>query len=191
MNIPLMKTMLQILLAAATMVACATAEPGKPDDPKVLHTIEIVGLEEGEPVLIVKKQDEILFKEPAMGWLIDSHWSPQGGFLAINERRGNSGDYLWILDVRNRRVIKRPEDKTWEAMEKKGIAALDAKAREKWGQDAEGDRSWGSAARWENEHTLIANVAVRYLNEKSVKDESPVLYHEIKLHIKPGGITLD
>jgi hypothetical protein len=199
----------RILIATVALASFAAAEPQEsrapwntpvpgqaagdnaPKDPKEMYSVEIVGLEEEKPLLIVKKGDEVLFKEEAEGWLLDIQWSPQGGYLAIDERRGNSGDYLWILDIRNRRVLKRPEDKTWETMESKGIAALDATARQKWSEEAEGDRSWGTADRWENEQTLIAKVAVRYMNAKAVEDENNVLSKEIKLHIKPEGITVE
>src|ERR1700692_2206967 len=38
-----------------------------------------------------------LAKYPTQGYLIDAFWSPDGSYVAVDNRRGNSGDYLWVF----------------------------------------------------------------------------------------------
>jgi hypothetical protein len=52
------------------------------------------------------KQD--LAKHPTQGYLIDAFWSPDGKYVAVDNRRGNSGDYLWVFSLRDGSAIKMP-----------------------------------------------------------------------------------
>jgi hypothetical protein len=54
------------------------------------------------------KQD--LAKYPTQGYLIDAFWSPDGKYVAVDNRRGNSGDYLWVFSLRDGSAIKVPID---------------------------------------------------------------------------------
>jgi len=47
---------------------------------------------------------------PTMGYLLDVFFSPDNALVAINNRRGNAGDYLWVISLRDGRVIKMPDD---------------------------------------------------------------------------------
>jgi hypothetical protein len=31
------------------------------------------------------------------GYLIDAFWSPDGRYVAVDNRRANSADYLWVF----------------------------------------------------------------------------------------------
>jgi hypothetical protein len=45
-----------------------------------------------------------------MGYLLDVFFSPDGSYVAINNRRANSGDYLWVISLRDGKAIKMPDD---------------------------------------------------------------------------------
>ena len=49
-------------------------------------------------------------KYPTEGYLIDAFWSPDGRYVAVDNRRANSGDYLWVFRLRDGRAIKTPVD---------------------------------------------------------------------------------
>jgi hypothetical protein len=81
--------------------------------------------------LVLRKGNETVVREPTMGFLLDAHWSPDGKHVAINSRRGNSGDYLWVLRLSDGKVLKRPEDGSasdWESAAAKAFKADDPRA---------------------------------------------------------------
>ena len=49
-------------------------------------------------------------KYPTEGYLIDAFWSSDGRYVAVDNRRGNSGDYLWVFGLRDGNAIKMPID---------------------------------------------------------------------------------
>ena len=56
------------------------------------------------------------------GYLLDAFWSPDGKYVAVNNRRANSGDYVWVFRLSDGRAIKRPvdavqEQRPWEYFE--------------------------------------------------------------------------
>lgn len=65
--------------------------------------------------LVVRAGDRVLSRLPTMGYLIDAFWSPDGKYVAVNNRRANSGDYLWVFSLPDGRAIKTPVDVTLPA----------------------------------------------------------------------------
>ena len=45
-----------------------------------------------------------------MGYLLNVFFSPDNGYVAINNRRANAGDYLWVISLPNGKAIKMPDD---------------------------------------------------------------------------------
>ena len=45
-----------------------------------------------------------------MGYLLGAFFSPNNEYVAINNRRANSGDYLWVISLRDGNAIKMPDD---------------------------------------------------------------------------------
>jgi len=45
-----------------------------------------------------------------MGYLLDVFFSPNSAYVAINNRRANSGDYLWVISLPDGKAIKMPDD---------------------------------------------------------------------------------
>ncbi|HJT79876.1 MAG TPA: hypothetical protein VJ719_01660 [Chthoniobacterales bacterium] len=101
-----------------------------------------------EFTLIVSANGKTLSKVPTYGYLIAAHWSGDGKHVAINNRRGNSGDYVWVFDLNSGKAVKQPDDRNGEAWQK---AAADAVHKEF--PSANEDtliRDWVTAQGWEN-----------------------------------------
>jgi len=45
-----------------------------------------------------------------MGYLLDVFYSADNSYVAINNRRANAGDYLWVISLRDGQPLKIPED---------------------------------------------------------------------------------
>jgi hypothetical protein len=61
--------------------------------------------------LELKHASRTVASYPTSGFLLKVYWSPGNEFVAINNRRANSGDYLWILSLKDGSVLKRPDDR--------------------------------------------------------------------------------
>lgn len=51
-----------------------------------------------------------ILKLPTHGYILSAFWSPDGKYVAINNRRDNSGDYLWVISMTNGKVVKAPDE---------------------------------------------------------------------------------
>ena len=74
--------------------------------------------------LELKSASGTLASYPTSGYLTEVHWSPGSDFVAINNRRGNSGDYLWILSLKDGSALKRPDDRLEEELREVVQAAV-------------------------------------------------------------------
>ena len=71
-----------------------------------------------ECTLRVSAGAKTLAKFPTMGYLLDVFFSPDNAHVAINNRRANAGDYLWVISLRDGKAIKMPDDLAEEAGKK-------------------------------------------------------------------------
>jgi hypothetical protein len=60
--------------------------------------------------LRVSSNSRILAEFPTMGYLLDVFYSADNRYVAINNRRANAGDYLWVISLRDGQPLKIPED---------------------------------------------------------------------------------
>lgn len=72
--------------------------PGETEESYEFWTLEVAT--DGSPVV----------KASTFGCLLECRWSADGNLVAINNRRANSGDYLWVVNVKSGSVLKRPDD---------------------------------------------------------------------------------
>jgi hypothetical protein len=66
--------------------------------------------DEGFLTIAVRHGKQDVSKYPTEGYLIDAFWSPNGRYVAVDNRRANSGDYLWVFRLSDGRAIKMPVD---------------------------------------------------------------------------------
>lgn len=64
----------------------------------------------GDYTLILSNRKRLLSKVSTTGYLIDALWSPDGRYVAVNNRRGNSGDYVWVFSLTDGKSVKKPDD---------------------------------------------------------------------------------
>src|SRR5262245_11229243 len=76
-----------------------------------------------ECTLRVSAGAKIFANFSTMGYLLDAFFSPDNAYVAINTRRSNSGDYLWVISLRDGRPIKIPDDVAEDAG-KKGLGEI-------------------------------------------------------------------
>ncbi len=60
--------------------------------------------------LVVSSKDRVLAQFATMGYLLDVFYSADNSYVAINNRRANAGDYLWVISLRDGQPLKIPED---------------------------------------------------------------------------------
>jgi hypothetical protein len=60
--------------------------------------------------IAVRSGQQYIAKYPTIGYLLDAFWSPDGRYVAVDNRRGNSGDYLWVFRLSDGRAIRTPVD---------------------------------------------------------------------------------
>ena len=63
-----------------------------------------------EATLRLSAGGKTLAEFPTMGYLLDVFFSPDNAHVAINNRRANAGDYLWVISLHDGRAIKMPDD---------------------------------------------------------------------------------
>jgi len=71
-----------------------------------------------ECTLRVSTGSKTLAEFPTMGYLLNVFFSPDNAYVAINNRRANSGDYLWVISLHDGKAIKMPDDVAEEAGKK-------------------------------------------------------------------------
>ena len=65
---------------------------------------------DGFLTIAVRSGKQYVAKYRTEGYLIDAFWSPDGRYVAVDNRRANSGDYLWVFRLPDGRSIKMPVD---------------------------------------------------------------------------------
>jgi hypothetical protein len=58
----------------------------------------------------IRHDRRYLAKYPTIGFLLDAFWSPDEKYVAVDNRRSNSGDYLWVFRLKEGRAVRMPAD---------------------------------------------------------------------------------
>jgi hypothetical protein len=58
--------------------------------------------------LVLSSKGKPVARVPSYGHLTAAFWSDDGNYVAVNNRRGNSGDYLWVFRLADGDALKRP-----------------------------------------------------------------------------------
>lgn len=118
------------LLAVNSHSVAQSEPPKKISSPDGKYTVQIVdkalpGADSLDDfTLIISGNGKALVKVPTYGYLTAAHWSSDGKYVAVNNRRGNSGDYVWVFDLQSGKALKQPDDKNGEAWEKAAAEAV-------------------------------------------------------------------
>jgi hypothetical protein len=65
----------------------------------------------GDETIALYHGRKLLSHYPTTGYLLQAYWSANGSFVAVNNRRGHEGDYLWVFRLRDGEAIRKPDDK--------------------------------------------------------------------------------
>lgn len=60
--------------------------------------------------IAVRHGNRDVAKYPTEGYLLEAFWSPDGKYVAVDNRRANSGDYLWVFRLSDGFALKTPVD---------------------------------------------------------------------------------
>ena len=60
--------------------------------------------------LVICDGQHVLSRYPTEGYLLSAFWSPDGKNVAVNNRRANSGDYLWVFSLKDGKALKAPDE---------------------------------------------------------------------------------
>jgi hypothetical protein len=78
---------------------------------RILHSV-LPGADpyDGFFTIAVRSGQQYIAKYPTIGFLLDAFWSPNGKYVAVDNRRANSGDYLWVFRLSDGRALRMPVD---------------------------------------------------------------------------------
>ena len=60
--------------------------------------------------LAVVVKGKIVSKQATEGYLLKAFWSADNNYVAVNNRRANSGDYLWVFSLKDGHAVRVPDD---------------------------------------------------------------------------------
>jgi hypothetical protein len=130
-------SVLVTIALAALLSSAAIAAEDKPHEElysgdqrysvRILHSA-LPGADpyDGFFTIAVRSGQQYIAKYPTIGFLIDAFWSRDGKYVAVDNRRANSGDYLWVFRLSDGHAIRMPVD---------AVPAHPEDAYEKYAQD--------------------------------------------------------
>ncbi|MDR1305224.1 MAG: hypothetical protein LBK76_08390 [Verrucomicrobiales bacterium] len=146
-----------------------------------------VSISEGDnPRLTLQRGGERVATYAAGGWLLNQQPSPGQRFVAASERRGNAGDYLWILSA-DGAVLKRAGDALGEQIMREAAPLADAAAR-KFSADYQERRSYLSLGAWRDADTLTVNFERAYHSPSAA---GILLKVEALARVTDSGVTIE
>lgn len=131
---------------------------------------------------------KVINQLPTEGYLMAVHRSPDGKWLAINNRRGNQGDYLWVVSLSDGTVLKRADD----ALGTRWLGAATAEIEDQnKGASAESlSRNWITAEGWSKTGDLLVSIRVQYRGLGAFDYIAPAKLRNGKLVLQAGDITV-
>lgn len=133
--------------------------------------------------LEVSHNGKVVARAATEGYLISAHWNADGSKVAVNNRRGNSGDYLWVFSLPDGVVLKKADDKTGEAWLTAGAKALKGA-----GQGGEIYKSWLNATGWSAAGDLEINARMRMRGGAGFDFTAPASYKNGKWKLNAGKV---
>jgi len=139
--------------------------PGKVIDtkfcsPDKIYQIEIIHPKDSENfngTLVLKKSGHPILRAATMGYITDAYWSPDGKYVAINNRNAESGDYVWVVSLIDGVVVRKPNDNLPEDTTPAKYPEYD---------NYEVHRQWILAMGWTTQNELHIRIDTIYSNVK-------------------------
>ncbi|SRR6266436_3422163 len=119
--------------------------------------------------LVLEHHGKVVSEYPTIGYLLNAFWDPNGALVAINNRRGISGDYLWIVSLKDGKAVKTPDDAGEQA-----IAGRAAKQYPECDPRAL-DTSLTEALGWKSPSDLIVRTRLLF-NKKTIAIDRTAVY---------------
>ena len=106
-----------VFFAAAAVALPEVEQRDRLAAPDGQHSVEILHTalpgsdpDDGFFTITVQAAGRVLARYPTEGYLTAACWSPDGRFVAVNNRRGTYGDYVWVFRVHDGHALKQPSD---------------------------------------------------------------------------------
>ena len=117
---------------------------------------------DNDRLLVISRNGKQIASQKTFGYLSgDASWNESGTLVAINNRRGNAGDYVWIFSLPDGRCLKSADSAQFSFVQEaadKAFRNLDKRAVAK---DLE--KEWIYADKWVGDgKTLLINLHRRY-----------------------------
>ena len=110
--------------------------------------------------LELRSGSKVIANYPTTGYLLEVHWSPNLRFVAVNNRRANSGDYLWVLSLKDGAVVKRPDDGFEKSLQMQVEGMV--RKRDQRATSENLNRYWLTAKGWRDVSVLGIQFRIRY-----------------------------
>lgn len=159
---------------AAAVRILEQAMPGADDPLLDFFTLEVL------------QGDKVVARAPTMGYLMSAHWSPDGRLVAINNRRGNQGDYLWVFSLPDGACLKRPDDALGARWAGAAMAEIEDQVKEASATTL--NRNWITSDGWSPAGELNITVRARYRGPGTFDFTAPVTLRNGKLVIQTGVV---
>ena len=99
------------------VVLAQQSPPSELKSPDHRYTVKVLNSalpgsdpDDGFFTIAVYTGQHCLSKFPTEGYLENAFWSADGKYVAVNNRRANSGDYLWVFRQSDGYAVKKPVD---------------------------------------------------------------------------------
>lgn len=135
--------------------------------------------------LVLRQGDAEIGRFPTFGYVMNFYASPDHRFVAVNNRRGNSGDYLWIIGA-DGRVLKRPEDELGQRIEREVVVRASRVAQQR-SPEFQGHKTWINAFEWTGNSSLAVIVRTLHIipNRDSLKQDV-----RVTLAVSRNGVSI-
>jgi len=136
--------------------------------------------------LEVLQGEKVVARVPTEGYLISAYWSPDGRLIAVNNRRGNSGDYLWVFALPDGTCIKKADDEFGQLWLSTAIKEIGSEVKSATADSVY--RNWLTATGWSASGELQINVRVRFSKAGTFDFAAPALFQNGRWVIQSGVI---
>jgi hypothetical protein len=153
------------LILVSRSLAIDSEPPTKLVSPDGRFTVKLEPNASDTNLMSLLDHEKVIAEVPTYGYMLSAFWSEDGRYLAINNRRANSGDYLWVFSLPDGKCIKQPDDIVGESFRSgatKYFGAINPAAKE-----SSRIRDTLVATGWKERHDLKIQVFAEYTLRKN------------------------